>query len=190
MMKIFRVNRTAEEHLTAEEIDGLLDESLTADGAAAHMRSCVACAGEVAAMREALGCFRQAMTGAAEAEVRRWEPVEPAMLWKGNGRGLKRFWPMPAYFALAATVVLAAVLIPLERPIVRPAVVPVVETVAPHAASPASQDSDDALLEEIDQQVSASVPSALEPLEYPADAADTAAAKISGGAASSAEKRN
>jgi hypothetical protein len=177
-------------HLNAEEMDGLLYAPETAAAEVTeHVQRCAACASEVAAMRDALGLFREAMTGTAEAAVRRWEPVAPALLWKGDKRGGKVFRPVPGYFALAATVALVAVLIPLERPVRRPVAATVVETVAPGAASPATQDSDNVLLEEIDQQVSESVPTALEPLEYPADASDVAG-KISAGASTGAVKRN
>ena len=140
-------------HLTTEQLDELLAGGGRDDRAARHLRFCAVCAREVAGLRGAIGGLREGLTEMAArdrgslraARVERIRPVRR----------------VPAYLALAASVAIVAVLVPLGRTVHPPVTTPDAGTVRSVAA-------DEALLQEIDQQVSASVPAALEPLENPA----------------------
>lgn len=147
-----------EGHLTGAEMDRVLvgdaDEAVRV-----HLLGCAACAAEVEGVRSAVGLLCSALTEMADAERFR----------QGSGASLLSFKPVrpirraPAYLALAASLAVVAALVPFGR-IARG---PAVKAPAPVVVAQ-SVESDEALLNEIDQQLSASVPSALAPLEDPA----------------------
>lgn len=144
-------------HLTAAQLDGVLIGD-TNPAAQAHLRSCPACAAQVAATRASFTRFSEALTSMAQSE--RSQPVRRPVLIDSfaSRRPMRR---LTATFALAASVAIVAAAVPYGR-IAPP---PAVKT--PVAAAPPSVQSDEALLNEIDQQLSASVPAALAPLEDP-----------------------
>jgi len=152
-------------HLTHEQFCDLIlagsPHPLSSDFATLeqHLCACPSCSEELTRLSRSLTLFREASSGFAQqqlAEIRahRTEAVLPAP------HTLAR----PLYWASAAVLALA-VLAPfgLQHGSAR--------TPAPDAAaittSSHTQESDEALLEEIDQDISASVPSSMRPLVDP-----------------------
>ena len=151
-------------HLTTEQLnDLLLSGSGTANAAhniaptsqtARHLAQCPACTQELATLRAALANFRTAASAFAQQEALAPRPIPAAHT--------SRLTTMraPLAWAAAAVVVIGAVLPTSLHYSRRPhPVAPVVRTSAPQ--------SDEALLEEIDQDLSAPVPSAMQPLNDP-----------------------
>jgi anti-sigma factor RsiW len=155
-------------HLTEDQFGGLLagdaQQPILAS-AQAHLLTCEKCAAELASLRESLSLFQQATGAYAGEELRRLPqaslPDRPAV-----SPGLV-FALEPAYW-LAAAVLLAG-LLPLQTGH-RHAVAP-----APTGASSnfAESESDDALLNDIDSEASASVPASMQALADPAVAQDS-----------------
>ena len=124
----------------------------------AHASACPECAAELARMRDCLELFREATTAHADAHLNRvpaWQPPARA-----------RFMLQPAYWVAAAAAALIAALIPLQiathhrphPPVQQPVVV------APQS-TPA--ESDEALLESVNRELSESVPTPMAALADP-----------------------
>lgn len=153
-------------HLTEEQFGELLTcsaETYLSSLAATHLLSCEQCAAELAGLRESLTLFRQASTAHADSELRRLPQVKlPAR---------SDLFPAmhSAYWAVAAALVLAAFLPTqmLRRRAVQPA--PVVSAAV--AGSPV--ESDEALLEDVNREASASVPDPMQALVDPTSSVDT-----------------
>ncbi len=166
---------TEQDHLTHEQISNLLIADPTIcdldlpqtelDSEAhivAHLRACEVCSGELMSLRQSLVGFREATTlYSANAPQRRLVPV-------------RRFTATFALWtATAAAVLVAGVLMPLNLHKAHPVATPV-QTVAGNAASaqnavsakPTTQ-SDEELIAGIEQDLSASIPSSMQPLEDP-----------------------
>jgi hypothetical protein len=124
----------------------------------AHACECSECAAELARMRDSLALFREASTAYADAHLNRlpaWQPpARPASMLQ------------PAYWAAVAAAVFLAIFVPLQmanrHPVQPPLQVPVV--VAPQQA-PA--ETDEALLEDVNRELSESVPSPMAALADP-----------------------
>jgi hypothetical protein len=150
-------------HLTSEQMDLMLyaGPEETDREAAEHAQTCAFCKAELNELQQSLGSFRSVTTEISEraALSRPRTNLLPARpVWSRDP-----FRATPAYFALAASLTVAAVLVPFVRHS------PEVQTPVPPKAQMAhSVESDDALLRDIDQQLDASVPSAMEPLADPA----------------------
>ncbi|MGA7158924.1 MAG: hypothetical protein WBY53_18915 [Acidobacteriaceae bacterium] len=140
-------------HLTSEEMDALLIESESRDDSESrerweHLRACTACAEEFESLRAAVSDLRGAVVGSAE--LHRRAAVMPA----------------PAHRTRAAmwSLVAATALLCVAGPVVlhhKTAHVAVV--VVPKAAVQAPI-SDEQLMSDIQQDLSASVPQAMLPL--------------------------
>jgi hypothetical protein len=148
-------------HLTHEQLCDVIlaDSSLPQEGTSAivqdHLRACLHCSAELESLRTSLSLFRQASTAYAGQQFAR------SFLKVGSMAPPQRYLTQPLYWA-AAAVVLVAASFPLSlyrqhRPL--PATTAVV---APHSA-----ESDEALLEDVDQTLSTDVPSPMEPLADP-----------------------
>ncbi len=157
-------------HLTEAEFgeivsgcDALQDRALTP--AEEHLLTCEQCAAELEGLRESLALFRSAANAYANAELRHIPPValparrSPLAVF-ATTRGM--------YLAAAAALALAAFLPikTLQRRSTRP---------APAGGAPAATgfqhyatESNEALLKDVDQAASASVPDALQALADPA----------------------
>ena len=116
-----------------------------------HLDSCDACRREAVDFRRALGAFRDALRNAAEERRIAWAP--PAQAVAGTARrwlSAEAFLRWAPRAALAASVLAAALVMRSPRP----------------AAPPASTDAaDNALLLEIDADLSRQAPAALAPAE-------------------------
>jgi hypothetical protein len=129
----------------------------TSDVVQAHLRACPVCSAELRSLRDSLSNFRDASVSFARQEfahsyARRSSIAPP-----------HSYLSQPLYWAAAAVVFVAA-LFPLSMHRQRP-VAPVIATVSSEPSQ--ITESDEALLADIDQKVSADVPSPMEPLADP-----------------------
>jgi anti-sigma factor RsiW len=156
-------------HLTHEQLCDLVlaDPSLSLKGGSpkilridsdvvqAHLRACPVCSAELKGLRDSLSHFRNASVSYARQEfaqsyARRSSIAPP-----------HSFLSQPLYWTAAAVVFIAA-LFPLSMHRQRT----IAPAIATRSASPTTE-SDEALLADIDQKVSADVPSPMEPLVDP-----------------------
>jgi len=123
--------------------------------AQAHAVACAECAAELTRMQESLALFREASTAYADAHLRRVPAFQPPV---------RRPFLQPVYWAAAAAGLLLAAFVPtpLRHP-ARPA------PQLPVVASPqqAAAESDEALLESVNREVSESVPTPMAALADP-----------------------
>lgn len=146
-------------HLTEEQF-GELAERGTLSGntaAQAHLHACQQCSAELNNMREALALFRETTSAFAEREFARTRHIETT-----------RFVPLhrtfsPAFAWATAILLMVGAGLPLSLRHKTPAVATTHHTTA---AAPA-QISDEALLDDINREVSASVPASMQALEDP-----------------------
>jgi hypothetical protein len=150
-------------HLTHEQLCDLLlaDSSRLMEGGSdvvqEHLRACLLCSAELESLRSSLFLFRSAASSYASQEFVRTptqrESIAPP----------QRYLSQPLYWA-AAAIILVAASFPLSlhrQHAPAPAATSLVSSHAPEI------ESDDALLEDIDQKLSANVPSPMEPLADP-----------------------
>jgi hypothetical protein len=129
-----------------------------------HLRDCLICASELDLMRSSVVGFHDASTAIADRELAR-RPIRPRFtpIYGAQQRGLITL----AFFWATAALVVAAV-IPLGM--LNPRFNPMLQTdtsVQPATTSEAQFDSDAALLDGIDQDLSAAVPTPMQPLAGP-----------------------
>jgi anti-sigma factor RsiW len=149
-------------HLTHEQLcDFVLDlapHPLSSDFAALqqHLANCPACTAELASLRGSISLFRDTTTACARQQLAEFHASNTL-----TPRPHAFFHPI--YWATAAAMIVAAAIpLTLHRPIQPPPVPAATVT----TAAPAVQ-SDEALLEEINQEISAPVPSPMQPLADP-----------------------
>jgi hypothetical protein len=153
-------------HLTDDQMSELLDPATTEsslahfEAAESHLRTCAACTAEVASLREALALFQQASITHAGQEFERLRTLDrPAYSVRPV---LRRY--SQTLFWLAASTVLVAGILPLEMRWQR---TPSTPSTAVAMTSPHTAESDEALLEDINRELSASVPAPMEALADP-----------------------
>jgi hypothetical protein len=154
-------------HLTHEQLCDLIlaDSSLPSEGTSsndsdivqAHLRACLICSAELRSLRDSLSHFRDASISYARQEFAQ------SYAQRSSIAPPHSYLSQPLYWT-AAIVVIVAALFPLSMHRQRP-VSPATATVASAASQPT--ESDEALLADIDQKVSADVPSPMEPLADP-----------------------
>lgn len=153
-------------HLTEDQFAELL-ASFTNDAspdaahsnpssAEAHLLACEQCAGELAALRESLALFRHASIAYADSQLRGAPPLSIPT------RTILRPALEPAYWLVAAAMLLTA-LLPLQ--LLRHHALPPPAVAA--FSSVHSSASDEALLEDINLEISASLPTPMLALADP-----------------------
>jgi len=161
-------------HLTHEQLCDLVlaDSSLPFEDEAqnplshdpsivqAHLPACLLCSAELKVLRDSLSHFRDASTAYARQEFAH------SYAQRSSITPPHSFLSQPLYWT-AAVVVFAAALFPLSMHRQHQ-----INSAMRTSASASQQESDEALLADIDQKVSADVPSPMEPLADPID--DTA----------------
>ena len=150
-------------HLTDEQMYDLLEPSAN-PAAQPHFRSCSRCQAEVASLRESLAIFRDATTDVAAIAAPK---LPPAIALTNSWSFGPKVWAASFATATAVLAVSISVLHPMHRN-------PVTNTTpgsAPQAAL--TNESDDALLDGIQQDLSTSIPPSLEPLAVPAASSET-----------------
>lgn len=148
-------------HLTHEQLCDVLlaDLSLPQESSSTvvhdHLRACVFCSAELESLRASLLLFRNASSSYADhafsTAYKRRESIAPP----------HQFLTQPLYWAAAAVLLVAA-----SFPITLHRQHPPSSTVTAAATSHTTE-SDEALLDDIDQTLSADVPSPMEPLADP-----------------------
>jgi anti-sigma factor RsiW len=146
-------------HLTPGQLDALLIGDRD-DAATRHLEACPACAAELSDMRASISLLSSTVTNIAQV-VRFRHNTHSSMLSSPVASRRRPIFHLTATLALAASVAIIAAVVPVGRLIHPPT------AQAPIAAPARTLESDEALLTEIDQQLSASVPEALAPLEDP-----------------------
>jgi hypothetical protein len=131
-----------------------------------HLRDCLICASELDLMRSSVEEFHDASTALADRELAR-RPIRPrfAPIYSAHSRRQV----MPLFFLATAALILAAV-IPLG--LLNPKLNPLrknhpVSNQSAINSSASDSDSDAALLDGIDEDLSAAVPSPMQPLVGP-----------------------
>jgi anti-sigma factor RsiW len=133
-----------------------------------HLSECAACEAEVERLEQGVAAFRTAAVSWS-AECLSTRPQQPQFA------ASRRFSPATLRWAFAAVIPIVLLILVL---------LPIHDTSAPHPvaqANPVSQTSDDALLEQVDEQVSEAVPSSMESLTHlvSTDSGTTASAQRS-----------
>ena len=148
-------------HLTHEQLcDMILARSphpLSSDFAALqhHLGSCPSCTAELASLRTSLALLRETSTSYAQQQL-----TQPRV---NSTRTLPRNLFQPIYWAAAAILCIAAVL-----PITLHRQTPYAPAASTSTTKPANlAQSDEALLEEINQEIAAPIPSPMQPLADP-----------------------
>jgi anti-sigma factor RsiW len=160
-------------HLTEQQFGDLLARSAGSPDpgsdvdpvAEAHLRTCEQCAAELAGLLESISLFRQATGAYADRQLR----LQPR--WRIP---LHRHLVQPAYFAAAAILLISVVPMQMARrhpPQPKPAVASGASAVVA-AYSQATAESDDALLEDVNSEISASVPTPMQALDVPVASTD------------------
>src|SRR5580704_14421238 len=123
----------------------------------AHLRACLVCSAELRSLRDSLSHFRDASTSYARQEFAQSHAQRSSIAPPHS------YLSQPLYWTAAAVVFVAA-LFPLSMHRQRPIASTSVTT---SSASTQTAESDEALLADIEQKVSADVPSPMEPLADP-----------------------
>jgi hypothetical protein len=123
-----------------------------------HLRACLICSAELRSLRDSLSHFREASVSFARQEFAQ------SYAQRSSITPPHSFLSQPLYWTAAAVVFVAA-LFPLSLHRQHPAS-PVAQT-ATSASSLRATESDEALLADIDQKLSADVPAPMAPLADP-----------------------
>jgi hypothetical protein len=157
-------------HLTHEQLCDLLlaDSSLQpaneSDVVQDHLRACLICSAELRSLRDSLARFRDASVSYSSQQFAQ------SYTQRSSIAPPHSYLSQPLYWAAAAAIFVAA-LFPLSMHRQQP-VSPAHTRAA--VSSPHTTESDEALLEDIDQKLSADVPTPMEPLADPTAVATTA----------------
>jgi hypothetical protein len=134
------------------------DQKADSDVVQDHLRACLICSAELRSLRDSLSHFRDASVSFARQEFAQ------SYAQRSSIAPPHSFLSQPLYWTAAAVVFVAA-LFPLSMHRQRPAP-PMARTTAT-ASSLQTTESDEALLADIDQKLSADVPSPMAPLADP-----------------------
>lgn len=145
--------------LTRAAEDGNGERTAVFSAAESHLEICAQCSAELAAMRNSLSLFRQATRAYADNELRSVPRVVVPV------RSRFSLTAQPVWLAAAAAALLLAAVLPLQLARQQTRHHPAAPVAAAKAA-PATQ-SDEALLEDIDRDTSASVPASMQALADP-----------------------
>jgi len=143
-------------HLTESQLYDLLSGDSTATAASHHLASCARCRAEFDSLRDTLSSFRLAATNLSLTHV----PFRRAVETPSRPTLLNRSHILWAS-GLATAAVAVAIVLPTVHPKPTPTQTP---TVATDATARLNAESDEALLSDIDRDLSTSVPTPLEPL--------------------------
>jgi hypothetical protein len=141
-----------------ESLNDPNDQDADSDVVHEHLRACLICSAELRSLRDSLSHFRDASVSYARQEFAQ------SYAQRSSIAPPHSFLSQPLYWTAAAVVFVAA-LFPLSMHRQHPAA-PVIQTIATSPSLQATE-SDEALLADIDQKLSADVPSPMEPLADP-----------------------
>ena len=151
-------------HLTAEQFGELLagsEQSATPEAvlAEAHLLACEQCATELAGLRQSIALFRDATS--AYADEQRLHQAR----WVPRTRPTRARRLVPAYWAVATAAMLVTALLPMQ--VLRQRTHPAQPATVVSSVADRSTQSDEALLEDVDSEISASVPTPMQALADP-----------------------
>jgi hypothetical protein len=137
----------------------------------AHLQACAVCSAELTSLRDSLSHFREASTSFARQEFAQ------SYAQRSSIAPPHSYLSQPLYWTAAALIFVAA-LFPLSMRR-QPALSPAMNTTrTTTSVSSQTTESDEALLTDIDQMVSADVPTPMEPLADPTAATTTSATSL------------
>ena len=128
-----------------------------------HLNTCQQCSAELASLNQSLATFRSTADAWATREWNRPRTGQSPLPARATLWGSP---PLPALWATAAALVVAATL-PLALHHNPPATAPTPALVTATTPRPPSNQSDEALLEEVNETLSSSIPSPMQPLDDP-----------------------
>ena len=134
------------------------DQNAESDVIHEHLRACLVCSAELRSLRDSLSHFRDASVSFARQEFAQ------SYAQRSSIAPPHSFLSQPLYWTAAAVVFVAA-LFPLSMHRQRPA--PPVARITASSSSLQTTESDEALLADIDQKLSADVPAPMAPLADP-----------------------
>jgi hypothetical protein len=150
-------------HLTHDQLcdlilaDTSLQHNAASDVVEQHLQACLICSAELKSLRDSISHFRDASSAFARHEFAQ------SYAQRSSIAPPHSYLSQPLYWAAAAVIFVAA-LFPITLHQHSAA-----NSAAKAAAVSSQTESDDALLADIDQKVSADVPSPMEPLADPTD---------------------
>jgi hypothetical protein len=158
-------------HLTHEQLCDLIlaqptpepQETGRLDMLRDHIRTCEHCSAEFASLNTSLNTFRSTADAWATGEWSRPRASQSPLPARATLWGSL---PLPALWAAAAVLVVAATL-PLALHHNPPATAPTPALVTAAPPRHANNQSDEALLEEVNETLSSSIPSPMQPLDDP-----------------------
>jgi hypothetical protein len=156
-------------HLSHEQLCDLLivapqDDASLSEAHQEHLRDCLICASELDLMRSSVAGFHDASTALADRELSR-RPIRPrfASIYGSQPRGL-----ITLGFAWATAALVIAAIIPVGlNSRLNPTLTPDTTVTQSATTSEAQPDSDAALLNDIDEDLSAAIPAPMQPLAGP-----------------------
>lgn len=164
----------ASPHLTTEQLGEILDgsrdgvSSATLAAERAHLESCEICRSEFDSLREALALFRESTAAFSSQQFTAptRERVSTSRMLSRSGSSFPHSlaWAAAGLLAAAASLPLGFHLLQQQR---RPAVAAAISKV-PATAGRSKGESDAALLDDINRELSASVPDSMQALADPA----------------------
>jgi hypothetical protein len=187
-------------HLSSEQMGELLDrafsggeavrgDTATETVAEAHLRECAVCAAEFASLRETLSLFQEASIAHADREFGRMQL--PAMHRLAGRRAA--YTALEPMLWLAAAGLLLAALLPMElrwqHALRGGAGVAVTTSNGAGSSSTSNSNADEALLEDINRDLTASVPAPMQALADPTGAS-TAQASLQSGSQTSTQRKD
>lgn len=159
------MNLQPNQHLNHEQLCDLLIDAPNVGAHQEHLRDCLICASELDLMRSSTALFQQASSAIADRELAR-RPIRPfASLHNAQPGGFINL----AFVWATAAVVIAAI-IPVGLNSLNPRLNPMTPetTITQQAITSEAQSSSDAdLLNGIDQDLSAAIPTPMQPLAGP-----------------------
>ena len=145
-------------HPEGESWNNPNDLKIDSDVIHEHLRACLICSAELRSLRDSLSHFREASVSYARQEFAQ------SYAQRSSIAPPHSFLSQPLYWA-AAAVVFAAALFPLSMHRQHP--LPTVARTTASTSPRQTTESDEALLADIDQQLSADVPAPMAPLADP-----------------------
>jgi hypothetical protein len=164
------MNLQPNQHLNHEQLCDLLIDAPNEGAHQEHLRDCLICASELDLMRSSTAVFQQASTAIADRELAR-RPIRPFASLHNAQPG--SFINLAFVWATAAVVI--AAIIPLGLNSRLNPMTPDTTITQPATTSEAQSSSDADLLNGIDQDLSAAIPTPMQPLAGPVSEYETAA---------------
>jgi hypothetical protein len=173
-------------HLSSDQFGDLLGRganeaaSPEAEWVEAHLLVCQQCSVELAELRQSLSLFCDATSAYANEQMRPLPRLVPV-------RRAQVRWLIPTYWAVAAAAMLLTALLPMQ--VLRQRSQPAQSAATASSAIDHSQ-SDEALLDDVDREVSASVPTPMQALADPTASSTSTSTSNNNADSTSPQRKN